>query len=133
MASIHRDIPIDARAEDAWAAVRDFGAAHRRLAPGFVLDARLDDDARIVTFSNGTTARELLVDCDDTRRRLVYAVASERVKHYNASVQVNADGEARARLIWIVDLLPNDIAPYIAGQMDQAALAMQKALDRGSA
>ena len=133
MASIHRDIPIDARPEDAWAAVRDFGAVHRRLAPGFVLDARLDDDARIVSFANGTTARELLVDCDDTRRRLVYAVASERVRHYNASVQVIADGEARARLIWIVDLLPSDIAPYIAGQMDQAALAMQKALDRGSA
>jgi hypothetical protein len=133
MASIHRDIPVDTRAEDAWTAVRDFGAVHRRLAPGFVLDARLDDDARIVTFANGTTARELLVDCDDTRQRLVYAVASERVKHYNASVQVIADGEARARLIWIVDLLPNEVAPYIAGQMDHAALAMQKALDRGSA
>ena len=133
MASIHRDIPIDARAEDAWAAVRDFGAVHRRLAPGFVLDARLDDNARIVSFSNGTTARELLVDCDDTRRRLVYAVASERVRHYNASVHVIADGETRARLIWIVDLLPNEIAPYIAGQMDQAALAMQKTLDRSIA
>jgi hypothetical protein len=133
MASIHREIPIDARPEDAWAAVRDFGAVHRRLAPGFALDARLDDGARVVSFANGTVARELLVDCDDTRRRLVYAVASERVKHYNASVQVIADGEARARLIWIVDLLPNEIAPYIAGQMDQAALAMQKALDRGTA
>jgi hypothetical protein len=111
---------------------------HRRLAPGFVLDARLDGEARIVTFANGTVAHELLVDCDDTRQRLVYAVISERVKHYNASVQVvadggAADGEARARLIWVVDLLPNDIAPYIAGQMDQAVLAMQKALDRGPA
>jgi hypothetical protein len=133
MASIHREIPIDARPEDVWAAVRDFGAVHWRLAPGFVLDARLDGEARIVTFANGTTARELLVDCDDTRRRLVYAVISERVKHYNALVQVAADGEARARLIWIVDLLPNEIAPYIAGQMDQAALAMQKALDHGTA
>jgi hypothetical protein len=132
MASIHRDIPIDARPEDAWAAVRDFGAVHR-LAPGFVLDVRLDDDARVVTFANGTVARELLVDCDDTRRRLVYAVASERVRHYNASVHVIADGETRARLIWIVDLLPNEIAPYIAGQMDQAALAMQKTLDRSIA
>ena len=131
MASIHRDIPINARAEDVWAAVRDFGAVHRRLAPGFVLDAQIEGDARIVTFANGNVAREVLVDCDDTRRRLVYAVISERVKHHNASVQVAADGEARARLIWIVDLLPNDIAPYIAGQMDQAALAMQKALDRG--
>ena len=133
MASIQRDISINARPEDAWAAVRDFGAVHRRLAPGFVLDARLDGEARIVTFANGTIARELLVDCDDSSQRLVYAVISERVKHYNASVQVTADGEARTRLIWVVDLLPNDIAPYIAGQMDQAALAMRKALDRGPA
>ena len=128
MASIHKDIPIDADPDHVWAAVRDFGAVHLRLAPGFVLDARLDGDARIVTFANGTVARELLVDCDDTRRRLVYAVISERVKHYNASVQVLADGDARSRLVWTVDLLPNEIAPYITGQMEQAALAMTKAL-----
>ena len=133
MASIHRDIPIDARPGDVWAAVRDFGAVHRRLAPGFVLDARLDGEARIVTFANGTIARELLVDCDDSSQRLVYAVISERVKHYNASVQVTADGEARSRLIWIVDLLPNEIAPYIGGQMEQAVLAMTKALARDPA
>jgi hypothetical protein len=130
MASIHRDIAINAHPEDVWAAVRDFGAVHQRLAPGFVTDARLDGEARIVTFHNGTVARELLVDCDDTRRRLVYAVISERVDHYNASVQVAADGEARSRMIWIVDVLPNQIAPYIAGQMDQAVLVMQKTLGR---
>jgi carbon monoxide dehydrogenase subunit G len=127
MASIHKDIPIDAEPAQVWAAVRDFGAVHRRLAPGFVLDARLDGDARIVTFANGTVARELLVDCDDARRRLVYAVISERVKHYNASVQVLADGDARSRLIWIVDLLPNEIALYVGGQMEQAVLAMTNA------
>ena len=128
MASIHKDIPIDAYPAHVWAAVRDFGAVHRRLAPGFVLDARLDGDARVVTFANGMVARELLVDCDDARRRLAYAVISERVKHYNASVQVLADGDARSRLVWTVDLLPNEIAPYIAGQMEQAALAMTDAL-----
>jgi hypothetical protein len=42
-------------------------------------------------------------------------------------VQVLADGDARSRLIWIVDLLPNEIAPYIGGQMEQAALAMTQA------
>jgi hypothetical protein len=133
MASIHKDIPIDAHPDDVWAAVRDFGAVHTRLVPGFVLDARLEGDSRIVTFANGTVARELLVDCDDARRRLVYAVVSERVKHYSAAVQVTADGDARSRLIWIVDLLPNEISPYIAGQMDQAALAMQKTLGRNAA
>ena len=133
MASIHKDIPIDAHPDEVWAAVRDFGSLHQRLVPGFVLDARLDGDARIVTFANGNVARELLVDCDDARRRLVYAVVSERVKQHSASVQVLADGEARSRLVWIVDVLPNEIAPYIDDQMDQAALAMQKALGRNAA
>ncbi len=130
MASIHKDIPIDARPEDVWAAVRDFGAVHRRLAPGFVTDTRLDGDARIVTFHNGTVARELLVDCDDTRRRLAYAIVGERVKHYSASIQILSDGEASTRMIWTVDVLPNEIAPYISSQMDLGVLAMQKALGR---
>jgi hypothetical protein len=129
MASLRKDIPINARANDAWDAVRDFGALHTRLVPGFVLDTRLDgDDARIVTFANGSILREILVDCDEPQRRLVYSVISERVTHYSASVQVVGDGEARCRVIWIIDLLPHDIAPYVGGQMDQAVLAMQKAL-----
>jgi hypothetical protein len=132
MTSIHKDVPLDAHPNDVWSAVRDFGAVHQRLVPGFVLDSKLDGDARIVTFSNGTVARELLVDCDDARRRLVYAVVSERVKQHSASVQVLADGDARTRLVWIVDVLPHEIAPYIDAQMDQAALAMQKALGRNT-
>ena len=132
MASIHKDIPIDAHPDDVWAAVRDFGAVHQRLAPGFVIDGHLDGDVRVLTFHNGMVARELLVDCDDARRRLVYAVISERVKHYSASVQVAADGETRTRMIWIVDVLPNEIASYVAGQMDLSVLAMQKTLGRGA-
>jgi carbon monoxide dehydrogenase subunit G len=133
MASIHKDIRIDAHPDEVWAAVRDFGAVHARLAPGFVLDSRLEGEARIVTFANGTVARELLVDCDDERRRLVYAVVSERVKQHSASVQVFPGGDGVTQLIWIVDLLPNEIAPYIEGQMDQAAHAMRKALGRKAA
>jgi hypothetical protein len=131
MASIQKDIPIDASAGEVWAAVRDFGGV-QRLAPGFVREARLDGEARIVTFANGTVARELLVDCDEARRRLAYAVISERVKHYGASVEVRGEGATRSRLIWTVDVLPDEIAPYIAGQMDKAALAMQRALGRNA-
>jgi hypothetical protein len=133
MASLHRDIPLDAHPDDVWSAVRDFGALHTRLVPGFVTDTRLDGDARIVTFANGSVAREQLVDCDEARRRLVYAIANERMTHYSASVQVLADGDARSRLIWIVDLLPNEIAPYVDGQMDQAVLAMRKTFGREAA
>jgi hypothetical protein len=127
MASIHKDIPLAAPEHEVWDAVRDFGALHTRLVPGFVLDTKLDGEARIVSFSNGTVARELLVDCDDARRRLVYAVISERITQHSASVQVIADGEMRCRLLWTVDVLPHEIAPYIDGQMDLAAAAMQRA------
>jgi hypothetical protein len=128
MASIYKDIPINAPAPDVWDAVRDFGALHTRLAPGFVLDSKLDGDARIVTFSNGTVARELMVDCDDERRRLAYAVRSERLTQHSASIEIIADGERRCRMIWITDVLPHEIAPYISAQMDQGALAVQAAL-----
>jgi carbon monoxide dehydrogenase subunit G len=133
MASIHKDIAIAAPAQEVWDALRDFGALHTRLVPGFVCDTKLDGEARIVSFASGTIARELLVDCDDERRRLVYAVVSERVRQHSASVQVFAEGETSCRLVWIVDVLPHEIAPYISGQMDQAALAMQKALGRAAA
>jgi hypothetical protein len=133
MASIHKDIPIDAHPDDFWNALRDFGALHKRLVPGFVIDARLEGDARIVTFANGTVAREVLVDCDESRRRLAYAIVGERVTHYSASAQVTADGDTRSRLIWIVDVLPNEIASYIDSQMDLGVLAMQKTLGRNIA
>jgi Polyketide cyclase / dehydrase and lipid transport len=130
MASIHKDIPIDAPAHEVWDAVRDFGAVHTRLAPGFVTDAKLDGESRIVTFANGLVARELLVDCDDERRRLVYAVRSERVTQHSASIQIIAEGETRCRMIWVTDVLPHTIAPYVSSQMDLGAAAVQKSLGK---
>ena len=131
MASIHKDIPVDAHPDAVWDAVRDFGAVHQRLNPGFVTDCRLDGNTRIVTFHNGNVVPEEFVDCNEARRRLAYAIVGrEGVRHYNGSVQVVGDGESRSRIIWIIDVLPNDIAPYISGQMDLAAAAMQKTLQR---
>jgi carbon monoxide dehydrogenase subunit G len=131
MASIYKDIPIDAHPDAVWDAVRDFGAVHQRLNPGFVTDCRLDGNTRIVTFHNGNVVPEEFVDCNEARRRLAYAIVGrEGITHYNGSVQVVGDGESRSRIIWIIDVLPNDIAPYISGQMDLAAAAMQKTLQR---
>ncbi len=129
MASIHKDIFLAAAPDKVWDAVRDFSAVHTRLAPGFVTACKMDGDARIVTFANGTTARELLVDCDDARRRLVYAIVSERIKQHSASVQIHDDGIGRSRFIWTVDVLPNEIAPYISAQMDEAVIKMKRKLE----
>ena len=133
MASIYKDISLDARPDDVWAAVRDYGAVHQRVAPGFVTDCKLDGQSRTVTFANGNTAQELLVTMDDARMRLVYAVASPRVKQHSASIQVFADGESRSRMVWITDVLPDEIASYIDGQMALGAAAMQKTFRRNAA
>ena len=131
MASIRKEILIEARPEAVWDAVRDVGAVHERLAPGFVVDARLEDGARIVTFASGLVARELIVDVDDAARKLVWAVVgSPRLTHHNASMQVFADGERRSRVVWIADVLPNEIAGYIAGLIEEGLGTMKKTLER---
>lgn len=131
MASIQKEFVIASSADDVWDAVRDFGAVHTRLAPGFVTEAVIDGDSRLVTFSNGTSAREILVDCDDAKQRLVYAIVSERIRQHSASVQIYEAGDKQSKFVWTVDVLPNEIAPYISGQMDLSIAAMKKRLENG--
>lgn len=126
MASIRNEIPLQASAAEAWDAIRDFGAVHRRVAPGFVTDCRLEGDARVVTFANGMVARELLVDCDDKSRRLAYAIVGGRTTHYSASVQVLEDDEGNGKIVWIIDLLPNEMAGPVGAMAAQGAAAMKK-------
>ena len=131
MASIHREIRIDSRPEKVWDAVRDIGNIHKRLVPGFVTDCRMDGDAaRIVTFGNGLVVKEIIVDLDDSSRRLCWLAKSEQLTHYNASMQIFADGENGCRAVWIADLLPNDAAPAIGAMIDQGLSAMKRTLER---
>jgi hypothetical protein len=95
MASIRKEISIDAEQEDVWEALRDWGALHRRLVPGFVVDARLDGEDRIVTFFNGAVVREVLVDLDDVACRLVWSVVDGPYAHHNGAAQVFAEPEGR--------------------------------------
>jgi carbon monoxide dehydrogenase subunit G len=129
MASIHKERLIDAPAEDVWAALRDWGAIHQRLAPGFVVDARLDGDDRIVTFFNGAVARELLVDLDDEARRLVWSVVEGPYTHHNGAAQVLADGEGRTRFVWTADLLPNELAEITGELMERGIEVVKKTLE----
>jgi carbon monoxide dehydrogenase subunit G len=130
MASIRKEISIDARPEDVWAALRDVGALHTRLVPGFVVETRLEEGARVVTFGNGTVARELIVDLDDTARRLVWSVVGGRFTHHNASAQVFGNGEERSRFVWIADLLPHELARDIDALMEQGTAVLKKTLER---
>ena len=129
MASIHRETTIDADPSAVWDALRDVGALHTRLAPGFVTDVRLEDGARVVTFSNGIVARELIVDIDDKKRRLVWSVVGGRMTHHNASAQVFAESGGQTRFVWIADLLPHEVAPAIAAMMEQGLAAIKRTME----
>jgi carbon monoxide dehydrogenase subunit G len=129
MASIRKEIAIEARADKVWEAVRDVGALHKRLVPGFVVDTQLEPGARTVTFGNGMVVRELIVDLDDATRRLAWSARGGRLTHHNASVQVFSDGAGRSRLVWIADLLPDAVAGDIRAMIDQAAAVMKPTLE----
>jgi hypothetical protein len=131
MASIIKQVLIDAPPEEIWDALRDFGAVHERLAPGFVIDSRLDDGARVVTFFNGAVAREVLVAVDDATRRLVYSVVESSLHstHDNSSAQVVADADGRSRFVWIKDVLPDDLAPRIDELMEQGIGVVKQTLE----
>jgi len=128
MATLRRQIALNAPAATVWSAVRDFGAVHKRVEPGFLTKLERDRGDRIVTFFNGLVARERLVTVEDEDCRLVYAVVEGRASHYNAAVQVFPEGDG-SRLVWTIDLLPNDLAPAIGSMMDHAAGFMKKALE----
>ena len=131
MASIRREIRIDAAPEKVWDAVRDIGNIHKRLVPGFVADCRMEgDDARIVTFGNGLVVKEIIVDRDDAVRRLCWSAKSEQMTHHNASMQIFADGANGTKAVWIADLLPNEIAPTIGAMIEQGMSVMKKTLER---
>jgi carbon monoxide dehydrogenase subunit G len=133
MASIRRETEVAAGAGQIWEIVRDVGAIHRRLVPGFVTDCRLEGEVRIVTFGNGIVAREAIVDLDDAARRLVWSASGGRLTHHNASLQVFDEGEGRSRLVWIADLLPHEMAGPIAGMIDEGMRAMKKTLEASAA
>jgi hypothetical protein len=48
MATIHKEIQIEWNKEFVWDAIRDVGAIHKRVVPGFVVDCKLEGDWRIV-------------------------------------------------------------------------------------
>ena len=130
MASIRKDIFTRAAPAAVWDAIRDVGALHTRLVPGFVTDTKLEDKVRIVTFGNGTVLREPIVTLDEGERRLVWTAEGGIAAHYNAAVQVHADAAGMTRVTWMADFLPDGITPAIDAAMTAGAAAMQRALDR---
>ncbi|HLJ86728.1 MAG TPA: SRPBCC family protein [Candidatus Angelobacter sp.] len=134
MATIRKEILTASDPNAVWEAIRDIGALHTRLVPGFVVDTKLAPGERIVTFANGMVVRELIVSLEEEEKRLVWSAISDRLTHHNASVQVfsGENGgtiDRGSRVVWIADILPNEAASAIDGMMEHGKNAMKSALD----
>jgi Polyketide cyclase / dehydrase and lipid transport len=117
MALIRKEILIATSLVQAWAELSDWGALHERLAPGFAIDTRLDGADRIVTFFNGSVVREQLVDLDEETHRLVWSIVDGPYAEHLGSAQLFAEQGEKTRLVWISDLLPDELAAPTAAMM----------------
>jgi hypothetical protein len=135
MASIAVEIYTRAAPALAWDVIRDVGALHTRLVPGFVTATTLIPGGRRVTFANGVVVEEPIIDCNDDTRRLCWTAVggSLGLSHYNASAQVFARAAGGSLIVWSADLLPNSAARTVHGMMQQGAAAMTRALDQAAA
>lgn len=124
MASMFKEILINAPADEIWSAVRDVGALHTRLVPGFVTDTKLEGETRIVTFGNGATLREPILSVDDGRKRLAWTIEGDFAKHYNAVMEVIAQGD-KTKVTWTSDFLPHALAAQMSPMQDQGLATMK--------
>ena len=130
MASVQRTVSIHAPAATVWSALRDVGALHTRLVPGFVSDCRLEGDVRTVTFADGSVVHERIIAIDDAQQRVVWSVQEAPFAHHNGAAQVHDEGRADCRVTWTADLLPDALAPHMAQMMEQGLQAMRRALEQ---
>jgi len=133
MTSVSKEVTIAAPAEKAWDALRDFGALHTRLVPGFVVETKLSDDGRerVVTFFSGAVAREVLVGVDENAMRLAYSVVDSPMgsTHHNASAQVFANGDDTCRFVWTTDVLPDALGEPTGALMERGIGVIKATLE----
>ena len=130
MATVRKETEIARNQAFVWDAVRDVGAIHKRLVPGFVTDCKLEGDSRIVTFGNGMVVREIIVSVDDEICRHAWSARGQPFTHHNASLQVFPEGNEKCRVVWIADMMPNEIANTVGEMVAQALAVMKQTLER---
>ena len=131
MVSVIKELVIRSSAAAVWEVIGDFAAGPVRMAPGYVVDVAGEaPDVRVVTFANGTVARERLVGVDHGARRIAYTVTSASFEHDNASMHVLPDGPdgGRCRLVWVHDVLPDGAGPGLDAAMAQGLAVIGRTL-----
>lgn len=129
MASVVREFTVDTSADKAWSIIGDFAHGPLKLAPGVFVGCDMEpENTRLLTFADGTKAREQLISRDDTLRRGVWRWVDDSVIHDNAIMQVFPEGDEKCRVVWVHDVLPDSASEWLAAAMDKLVPLFQQSL-----
>lgn len=147
MATVYQELSLDAAPSVVWAAVRDVGAVHECLFPGYLTDSRMEEppsdgasvgsdgthhavQTRVVTFANGLVVRERIVAVDDDHRRIAWSAIGGRASHHHASMQVRSaprpDGSEGSLLVWVTDVLPDELSGAVGALVEGGAAVLRE-------
>lgn len=72
---------------------------------------------------------ERIITVDDANRRLVWSITDGPYEHRNASTQILATADRKARFAWQADLLPNSLAARTSELVARGTQVVTKTLE----
>jgi len=125
MGSIIKEFNVDSDVTKTWEKVSSVGDVTELLA-GMITECQLDGDKRRCTFADGMEVEEKIISVDHQAKRLSYTVTQGPmpIDFHMASIQVS-DSSDGTKLVWTVDITPQELVEPISGMMDMAISIMK--------
>jgi hypothetical protein len=127
MASIIKEIEVNADAGEAWKRVADAGGVDKLV--GMITACRLEGDRRYCTMADGSKVVERVISIDHPNMRLAYTITEGPIplEYHSASMQVHGSDKG-TRLVWTWDFKPDGLSEAIEPILKTAADSIRAAL-----
>lgn len=127
MASVLKQIDVDANVDMAWLKVADAGSVDKLISQ--IKTCRLEGDMRYCAMADGAQIVEQIVTIDNDNRRMAYRISGGDIpfEFHAGSMQVVQRGTG-ARLLWAFDFKPDALEGPIAQMLEAAAESIRLAL-----
>lgn len=110
LSSIYRSADLDVSADAAWDFIERYTRSEVHVFSLCVAE-RQEAEYRVVTLADGREVWERNVTVDPAHRRATYTVPGlNGAEHHQAEMRVEVGQHGKARLIWVTDYLPHEIA-----------------------
>jgi hypothetical protein len=129
VSSVTVDVLVEAGGAFTWDVVRDVYAVDTRLIPGFVVAVEKGPDSRIVTFADGMTVTERIVELDDDARRLQYQATEGGPLTHHLGTMIVREDDAGVHLVWTTEFAPASVVDHATTTMRTTAELMKKTID----